>query len=256
MPTDDNKQALYNNLIKSGRVTENEIGTYDTFSANMADSANVSKLYQGLRKNDLFKEDELGTYDTFYKNVGTPQSGQPVQQGQQPQGKMSFAEWKDSPQYSEGSSYDDYIKGESATPETSFSQLAPKDKQSNTPILDWAKKQGVTDDQLAQISNQPIEDVAKVFKTDVPTATNLVNQYKKEKALTTPSEPKQDKPIFPSFTETAIQRPETKTPIDNKTDVAQTQMKLAQAYYNKGDKDNAVKILDQVKNFPAIFFKI
>jgi hypothetical protein len=66
----DETKKLYDNLIKSGRVTSKELGDYDSFHSKMDNQyENVAKLYNNLRKDDLFSIDEIGDYKSFAKNV-------------------------------------------------------------------------------------------------------------------------------------------------------------------------------------------
>jgi DNA repair protein RadC len=67
--TVSNNQKLYDNLIKSGRVSQNEIGDFNTFNLLLSDSVNASKLYGNLTKNNLFKPEEIGTRDDFFLNI-------------------------------------------------------------------------------------------------------------------------------------------------------------------------------------------
>jgi hypothetical protein len=61
-----------------------------------------------------------------------------------PKGKMSFAEWKDSPEYPENSSYDDYLKGKAPQKIDYVSQL---------------KNLGIPQDKIDQISNMSEEQI-------------------------------------------------------------------------------------------------
>ena len=80
------------------------------------------------------------------------------------------------------------------------------------------------------------------FTLDTKTFNNKIG-YKTTEQQT----PIKQNIIPPSFTQLAIQDKEKPIPFDNKHEVAQTQMKIAQALYNKGDKNGAVQILDKVK---------
>lgn len=60
----DNKK-LYDNLLKSGKVTANELGDFNTFDSLLQNKTNATKLYNNLRKNDLFTANEIGDENTF-----------------------------------------------------------------------------------------------------------------------------------------------------------------------------------------------
>lgn len=68
-----NNQKLYNNLLKSGKVTKDEIGDFDTFNNLLSDSANASKLRDNLISKKNFSEEELGSNDDFLQNLDPPQ---------------------------------------------------------------------------------------------------------------------------------------------------------------------------------------
>ena len=76
-----NNEKLYNNLLKSGRVSENEIGDFDTFNTLLSDSTNASKLHDNLIKSKKFSESELGTHDEFLQNLDPPNKQQPIPPG-------------------------------------------------------------------------------------------------------------------------------------------------------------------------------
>ena len=92
-----NNQKLYDNLIRSGRVSENELGDFNTFNTLLGDSVNADKLYGNLTKNNLFKPEEIGTRDDFFANIdpissqkntpSIPQTDPTAQQNQLPQEK-------------------------------------------------------------------------------------------------------------------------------------------------------------------------
>jgi uncharacterized RDD family membrane protein YckC len=64
-------KKLYQKLVGSGRVTESQIGDYETFNTMLQDPENGVKLYNNLRKNDLFKKEEIGDQETFLSLIET-----------------------------------------------------------------------------------------------------------------------------------------------------------------------------------------
>ena len=65
--TPDKRDELYDNLIRSGKVTENEIGSKDDFKNAINDEQSSREFYRNLT--DLFTEDEIGSEDDFYGSV-------------------------------------------------------------------------------------------------------------------------------------------------------------------------------------------
>jgi hypothetical protein len=63
-------EKFYNDLIKSNKVTANDIGNFTTFSNIIKNSGinDLKKLY-GLLKSKGFSENEIGSLDTFYTKV-------------------------------------------------------------------------------------------------------------------------------------------------------------------------------------------
>lgn len=59
------RKKLYDNLLKSNKITTAEIGDFDTFNSLLSDSTNAAKLYKNLTKDGLFTKDELGDEQTF-----------------------------------------------------------------------------------------------------------------------------------------------------------------------------------------------
>lgn len=76
----DNRERLYNNLINSGKVTENEIGDIEQFKSFVKDEESARRLYDNLMNSGKFDESEIGTSNQFYDFVkgdfSTPQQPQ------------------------------------------------------------------------------------------------------------------------------------------------------------------------------------
>jgi hypothetical protein len=49
----DNRDKLYDNLVKSGKVSESEIGTRDQFKSAIKDEASAAKFHDNLLKAGL-----------------------------------------------------------------------------------------------------------------------------------------------------------------------------------------------------------
>lgn len=73
----DNKK-LYDNLLKSGKISQEDIGDFATFDSLLKTPENATLLYNNLRKDDLFTEDELGDSTTFMSNLSFEQPKQEV----------------------------------------------------------------------------------------------------------------------------------------------------------------------------------
>ena len=74
---DDKTRKLYDNLMSSG-LTAEQLGSYDTFSANLSDSAKNRKFYDNMMSQGNITEEQLGTYDTFSTNtLGEPKKKEP-----------------------------------------------------------------------------------------------------------------------------------------------------------------------------------
>ena len=69
MPENEGLKSLYQGLLSTNKVSEKQIGTYDQFSAYVADSNNANKLYTELTTNWGFGEKELDTWDNFNKYI-------------------------------------------------------------------------------------------------------------------------------------------------------------------------------------------
>jgi hypothetical protein len=67
---DDKRRKLYDNLITSGKVSEDELGTFDTFDSNLDSEDNVAKLYNHL--SNSFTEEQLGSLESFSSSVRLP----------------------------------------------------------------------------------------------------------------------------------------------------------------------------------------
>ena len=88
--TPDKRDELYNNLINSGRVTENEIGKIDDFKAAIDNETHARLFYNNLRKSGIFSVDEIGEENDFVGSIAddfaqsaTP-TAQPTATAQQP----------------------------------------------------------------------------------------------------------------------------------------------------------------------------
>ena len=83
----DKRDQLYDNLINSGRVSENEIGNREQFKAAIKDEAASRQFYNNIINSGVLTADEIGSEDDFYDSISsdfaTPQEA-PVQQGYQP----------------------------------------------------------------------------------------------------------------------------------------------------------------------------
>ena len=62
----DNRDLLYDNLINSKKVTENEIGTRDQFKNYVYDEESTRQFYKNLSNSGKFNENDIGTEDQFY----------------------------------------------------------------------------------------------------------------------------------------------------------------------------------------------
>lgn len=82
----DKRDQLYDNLINSGRVSENEIGNREQFKAAIKDEAASRQFYNNIINSGALTPDEIGTEDDFYGSISsdfaTPQEAAPA--GYQP----------------------------------------------------------------------------------------------------------------------------------------------------------------------------
>lgn len=60
----DDKKKLYDGLLGLG-FTESELGTFDTFSANLDNPEKNKVFYDALIGSKRVNVEQLGTYDTF-----------------------------------------------------------------------------------------------------------------------------------------------------------------------------------------------
>lgn len=67
----DKRDQLYDNLINSGKVTENEIGNREEFKNAVKDENSSRQFYKNLYNSGTFTEDELGTEDQFYDAISS-----------------------------------------------------------------------------------------------------------------------------------------------------------------------------------------
>lgn len=66
----DKRDELYNNLIKSGKVNEGQIGTIDQFKSSVKDEATAKKFHENLMGAG-FSADEIGNSDVFYGAISS-----------------------------------------------------------------------------------------------------------------------------------------------------------------------------------------
>ena len=74
------REKLYNNLISTGKVTEQELGTKDDFMQSITDKESASYLYNNLKTK--FDEEEIQTPDKFWEYLS-------ADFGEQPQGQVN-----------------------------------------------------------------------------------------------------------------------------------------------------------------------
>jgi len=66
----DNRDKLYDNLVKSGKVSESEIGNRDQFKSAIKDEASAAKFHDNLLKAGFSKE-EIGDSKSFYNSIAS-----------------------------------------------------------------------------------------------------------------------------------------------------------------------------------------
>ena len=66
----DNRDKLYDNLVKSGKVSESEIGTRDQFKSAIKDEASAAKFHDNLLKAG-FNNEEIGDSKSFYSSIAS-----------------------------------------------------------------------------------------------------------------------------------------------------------------------------------------
>ena len=64
---EDRREQLYNNLLHSGKVTEDEIGTLDDFRSAIKDEASAKQFHKNLL--GVFNEDEIGDEKAFLGSI-------------------------------------------------------------------------------------------------------------------------------------------------------------------------------------------
>jgi len=65
MPDGTPLEKFYSNLIASGKVSANEIGSYDNFLSNIQDTTKLGGFYNSLINKAGFTPDEIGTKEGF-----------------------------------------------------------------------------------------------------------------------------------------------------------------------------------------------
>ena len=68
---EDKRQQLYDLLLSTGKVSENEIGTLDEFRSVIKDENTTRQLYNHLMKSGLFSTNEIGSSDDFYASISS-----------------------------------------------------------------------------------------------------------------------------------------------------------------------------------------
>ena len=79
MPEPDKLQKLYNNMLKSERVTETELGDFESFKLDISDSAKAHKFYNRSIAEKTFNEKELGNWESFSGNLNEYFQAKPEQ---------------------------------------------------------------------------------------------------------------------------------------------------------------------------------
>lgn len=67
---EDKRDVLYKNLLGSGRVSENEIGTLDQFKSAIKDEGSARQFHKNLLGAG-FTSDEIGSDDDFYNSISS-----------------------------------------------------------------------------------------------------------------------------------------------------------------------------------------
>jgi hypothetical protein len=65
----DKRKQLYSNLINSGKVSANEIGTEADFLKAVKDEASARQLYENMIRSGLLSEQEIGRADDFIGSI-------------------------------------------------------------------------------------------------------------------------------------------------------------------------------------------
>ena len=79
----DKRDQLYDNLINSGRVSEDEIGNREQFKAAIRDEAASRQFYNNIINSGLLTADEIGNEDDFYNSISSDFAA-PAPQGYKP----------------------------------------------------------------------------------------------------------------------------------------------------------------------------
>lgn len=102
----DNRK-LYDNLLKSGKISEGDIGDFATFDSLLKTPDKANVLYKNLRKGDMFTEEEIGDSATFMSliekpvpKVETPETDTEAQSEYQLSfdKKPTLEDWEDKPE--------------------------------------------------------------------------------------------------------------------------------------------------------------
>ena len=65
----EERMELYDNLLRSGLVTSDEIGSREQFISSIKDEASARQFYRSLINSGLFTTKELGSEDEFYRSI-------------------------------------------------------------------------------------------------------------------------------------------------------------------------------------------
>ena len=79
----DKRDQLYDNLINSGRVSEDEIGNREQFKAAISDEATSRQFYNNIINSGVLTADDIGSEDDFYNSISSDFST-PAKQTYQP----------------------------------------------------------------------------------------------------------------------------------------------------------------------------
>lgn len=79
----DKRDQLYDNLINSGRVSEEEIGNRDEFKAAIKDEAASRQFYNNIINSGMLTADDIGSEDDFYDSISSDFAA-PAPQGYKP----------------------------------------------------------------------------------------------------------------------------------------------------------------------------
>ena len=79
----DKRDQLYDNLINSGRVSEDEIGNREQFKNAISDEATSRQFYNNIINSGVLTADDIGSEDDFYNSISSDFST-PAKQTYQP----------------------------------------------------------------------------------------------------------------------------------------------------------------------------